>query len=650
MRTAKVLITLVFFGWALAYSVNDAIDAPTSHLDGAFQTASSLFRLDAGQLPGRDFLPYLGIGPTFILYPIFEAAGANLAASVIAAQFAVLTLGGLATATILHITWQNRSFTDSVAFGFGLFITLASVAPALPSSLIGWFDFGMHPGHSLRPIRAFAPYLLAALYCLCVTKIGNNELKQTFNGLLTGSILLWSNDYAIPSAGLFAVLSAMIAAVDKQLTVRAALIYLFSTIVSWALLLSLATLGHPIAILKYNFIDVAGDQWWLFGPYGEDARVFRLQQIGKLLSTLRITPLVVLGTTIALAIKTKSMHYVLASWLGLSLFAGGAVASIGGHLEIGYFDAFFFWGAMTLLALVGRMATAGVSLRWSRHGAVRHAKLACAFSMLLIAAVTSIGSWSILSRSASAAQRDTSRFYVAELGAYLDRDWVDYIDLARKTDSKRVIEEYWGLWSATRRIISACPTDSVISALGNTREIYRRELSEADVVISTRHSCSPIWQPWNLTHNYWFYEELLERWSTQEFSPNTVVWRKGNSVSPPQKVRSGVNDHAKSVEINAPEAGFYEVELEYSITGGKRLILMARNDLSFASDCDGYGSLAPGGRTVKYPVYISNPGPNSLPVKVIGSALDRLSLLSCVVHRIPFTTSDVLHLPGSLDK
>lgn len=75
---------------AAALSAQFSIDIPTKHLDGAFQTASGLFRLAAGQWPGEDFLPYLGLGPLFVLYPFFLLAGGDVAASEFAAWFTTL--------------------------------------------------------------------------------------------------------------------------------------------------------------------------------------------------------------------------------------------------------------------------------------------------------------------------------------------------------------------------------------------------------------------------------------------------------------------------------------------------------------------------------------------------------------------------------
>ena len=75
----KVLIYTAAISWIVLFltliiyqSLDTAINIPTNHLDGAFQTASGLFRIDSGQVPGRDFFPYLGVGPVLLIYPLLN--------------------------------------------------------------------------------------------------------------------------------------------------------------------------------------------------------------------------------------------------------------------------------------------------------------------------------------------------------------------------------------------------------------------------------------------------------------------------------------------------------------------------------------------------------------------------------------------------
>lgn len=97
------IIILSFLMWAIFYVMTTTINVPTFHLDGAFQMASGIFRFDSGQFPGKDFFPYLGIGPLFTLYPAFKASGQDIFASVFFAQFMTLISGGLSVSVIWHL-------------------------------------------------------------------------------------------------------------------------------------------------------------------------------------------------------------------------------------------------------------------------------------------------------------------------------------------------------------------------------------------------------------------------------------------------------------------------------------------------------------------------------------------------------------------
>jgi hypothetical protein len=576
--------------------------------------------------------------------------GANLSASVISAQFVTLIAGALSTALIFHLIWRPKSFCTSITTGAVLYMVPIAAATYFSFQLPGWIGFSISPGNSLRPIRALAPYLMVIGYYFFILKINNCRIKYVLCGILNALILLWSNDYAIPSAGLFALFVSLQSVRRKEFNLGNSLTYFFSVSASWIVLLSLATNGNPLALIKYNFLDVAKDQWWFFGPYGESSRVFSLQQVGRLFSEENQFPLVVLALIGILAIKTRYIEHALAFWIGLVLFAGGVVASVGGHLG-GYFGAFYFWGWMTLIATLAHFAWFATNKLFQQRIFERIILQIVLFAFLVGSAVAVLNSWSNYQSSLSNAKNDLDRFYVPELGGYLSQQWSGYISLIRNAESNQVIEEYWGLWSATRKIISAWPVDSVISALGSTRETAKNKLKDAHFLISTRYTTATEWQPWNLSQNYWFYEELIKNWTPYDLSPTTVVWIKdSNSKGEFKSTDCNVDKKSKRLVLNAPIVGFYELEMKYSLAGDGRFILMAKNNISFGADADGYVSLDPKGRVAKFPVYISQTGLSPLEIKITGTSAFDLELLGCDVHQIPMVNSNVLHVPGAFNE
>lgn len=300
-------------------SLKSAIDIPTFHLDGAFQTASGLFRLESGQAPGRDFFPYLGAGPLLLIFPFFKIAGGVLSASVFAAKFVTLTLGWIAVSVLWHLIFRPRTAIISFVGGAAVFIVTGLVARQL--NFTNPFSFGFEPGNSLRPIRAAIPYIVAIASYFLISRFKNGLKRNILAGILIGISLLWSNDFAIPTAGLFVVFYFLLFySKENSNWKKSAITLCFSAAISWALLLSLITFGHPFELIKYNLIDVATDQWWYFGPYGPSKRVFEIGQIFKLVSKENIFPLVVLLVASISAIKTKKIEHALVALIGLILY------------------------------------------------------------------------------------------------------------------------------------------------------------------------------------------------------------------------------------------------------------------------------------------------------------------------------------------
>ena len=184
-RAMAFAAVLSFLAWAAFYALWFTVDLPTTHLDGAFQSASSVYRLYAGYLPGRDFMPYLGIGPTFAIYPAFRVAGASLAASEFSTYLMTLVFSGLSISLLWHLILRPASFLTSIAAGasfLGLIVIAALFVPALRDA----FDHALTPGNSLRPIRTAAPSIAVAVYVLAIRPLASATGRTVLFGVATG--------------------------------------------------------------------------------------------------------------------------------------------------------------------------------------------------------------------------------------------------------------------------------------------------------------------------------------------------------------------------------------------------------------------------------------------------------------------------------
>jgi hypothetical protein len=624
----KFSIILCWLGWAAFYSLTASIDLPTMHLDGAFQTASGLYRLDAGQFPGKDFFPYLGIGPLFALYPFFKAFGANISASVFSAQFLVLLSGVLSTALIWQLIWRPKSFITSLVAGSLLFVAPIGIAYYFSIHFPPWMKFFVSPGGSLRPIRATAPFLVAIIFYLFIFRISIPRNKYIFSGLLTGSVFLWSNDFAITTACLFAFLIVASALHYNEFQKNNMILFIVFSVISWVTLITLTTHGHPIELLKYNFFDIAQDQWWYFGPYEEKMRIFSVEQLTRLLTHHNRKILLVLVLIALLAYRTKITELVLLLWVGVALFFGGVVASVGGHLENDYFGGFYFWGVLVALIVLFRFLWLGFKKIFPRILS-SESSYQFAFVMVILLGLSAylmIDSLNKYKLERNVAQSDPNRFFIPELGGYLPVDWQEYVALARASKDKVVFEEYWGIWSAILRIFPEWPVDSVIHALGRKRSKAKSKLNSAELIITTREDAFSQWIGWNMSQNYWFYQDLLQKWEPIANSPLTTIWRKGTSKQFVD-VACRVIDKDRFL-IDARNRGLIEVNIEYTSDKFRTLVLV-RNNLSFVG-LDGYVSINPKIGNALFPSFANNTGENIYDITILPSyKKSSFSLKSC---------------------
>lgn len=649
----KMILILIVLGWITYFAKVQGIYIPISHLDGYFQTASGLYRLDSGQFPGKDFLPYLGIGPLFLIYPFFKILGANISASVVASQFVVLLLAWLFISILWQLLCKPRSFLTSLAIG-GFFLLcfyqailflspyFVSTEPTSPTDTgpyIWQIAQNIKAGSSLRAIRASLPTLVAFIYYLLILKIKKPSIKYLLSGFLAGATLLWSNDYAIPTSFLFVIFVFFIAYFRCELNAKNGIFFIITFILSWSALITLATQNHVFDLLSYNFRDVAYDQWWYFAPYTEVARLLHIGDIKKLFYLYCIPSYILVIVYTYLFFKRHAIEYALIAWIGLALFCGGALSCIGGHVSIFYFGAFIYWGFLVITILICRFLW-NRALHLFTKEKDKSFTLAC--TMLLALAISSmmlVGQYNIYQGGLKVAQNKDKYFYVHELGGYLDNEWKGYVQLARESKSKKTIEEYWGIWSAITRTPSLWPVDSAIHALGKVREQAQLALSHADILISSNTNfyplaISPKWQAWSYTANFWFYEEIMKNRNLVGISPTTFIWIKNNSAIEWPAIQCLIDSQTNTVTVQAPHSGHYAIQISYQLAGSGRTLLLFKSDVT--NPVEGYVSINPTGKQATFPLYFEQAGQQQIQPKVLGREIFNLKILQCEANAIDF--------------
>ena len=663
-RPALLIVVLLFADVTLAviFGLARSIDIPTLHLDGAYQTASGLYRLADGQWPGKDFYPYLGMGPTYFLYSIFVLAGGHVAASVFAAHVATACAAGFSVGLIGALTARSQRVLTGVLLGSLFLCTVIFLYPKLPPQLIE----RLTPGNSLRPIRAFVPYLSAvAAWVLLSLRLGP-AVMYSLIGVVAGATALWSNDFGVPTAMLLLLLSLLWAFHTGDLSLKVGAACLGAALLVASIGLAVATNGHGIDLLKYSFVDVRHDQYWYFGPWLPEFRVFSFSDLIEKLflrsyfeGYVRVRPEIdwwglVLVWVGLITIRKPSLENFLLLFLGLSLLGGGLVATVGGH-RAGYLTAFIFWCQVTFVtgaaALLLRAAIRIVREAHFEQQWIARAGIAVSGVLLLALLFIAIWSAAVDYRAArKEARTDPHRFLVPELGGYLPVEWKSHIDRARASKDTLVLEEYWGLRGSVTRKHGAVPVDSVIHALGATRSTFGDAIRRLpELVITTPRSASPEWQPWNVSFNWWFYQPLLQNYRPTKTSPTTLVWEKTRTsqatIWPEANCKVAASAASPGFIVSAPSEGYYEVTLDYQFDRlSSTSLLLVRNDLNYAAGGGGYISLDPRASASTFPVAIFQPGESIFDFRLVTAKDDfsRLRIHRCAAKKILFEDKEVL--------
>lgn len=619
---AALLVALVVLDLVvpLAYARQAQRIVPTFHLDGSFQTASGLFRLSDGQWPGKDFFPYLGIGPVLTLFPVYALRGSNLAATVFSSRFMTLVCLQLIFAVLAMLAFRRRSawlaawaaaIPMLVIEGANAWNQLSTVDSTCGGCL-GLVAVAGDPGNSLRPIRAFAPYLLAGIAYLILRSQRGRRTQALVVGAAAGVVAaLWSNDYALVSGGLLLLaVSFHWLRTPGERRLRSLVLMWGAAALGFLVSGFAATAGHFVQYLQYNFVDVRDDQFWYFWPWDESTRVYSLGDLLRIMSGERaILALVLVIVVFLYAVVRRDLGWLLIAYVGGVLLMGGVIGTVGGHAG-NYFWAFVLWGYIVVGIAMARVVTVAFlravrtdpspsAGRWWETG------LRAGLAVLVVVSLVVVDRSAVRNERASGAQlaSDSSQVYVPQLGGYIDKAFLPQLRAVRG-QTQGVVEEYMGLAGAIDGPRRDLPVDSVIAALGSQRKVFAAEMARhPDMVVTSAPSMSD-WVTWNLSANWWFYRTLFKSYAPVQTSPTTLLWRP---ATPTTWSSVPCTISGSTVELTVPAAGIYELTLNYRGPGtGARAFTMVQNNINL-EDPRTMVALDPGARTQQLPVAVQNP-------------------------------------------
>jgi hypothetical protein len=420
------------------------------------------------------------------------------------------------------------------------------------------------------------------------------------------------------------------------------------------LIISFVTAGHPLEIINYNFLDVAKDQWWYFGPYEERYRIFEIREIHKIFSIEICFALSILIFTFLKVIQKKSIEYFFLLFLGLISLGGGIIPSLGGHVGLYYFQSFDFWAATTAtIAFLRFFQIYLTKILLKNEILLSTLKNIFLIAIFLFCALKVVNERNDYFDLYISNKKGNSKIFVKELGGFLGIEWKSYIDYVKLNKNSKILEDYWGLFSSINKKSSSIPVDSIIHALGGVRHLVKSDIEKNDLIVTTRYSFSDLWQPWSVSQNFWFYEELFLSWKPEFLSPNSIVWSKLKNPRDLQIVECVVSDDKTSFYLKTNKKGYYSVDLNYKVTGDrlKRNLVLLKNNFSYPyrkysnnRNTAGFVSLPPQSSSIKVPVLILEDSSNNFYSKIFGYKNTKFVIESCNAKTIKINNENVLPL------
>jgi hypothetical protein len=532
VRAAQAFLAV----WVLAYLVQAlkaALWFDGVPDNGAFQIFDPLRRIAAGQVGGRDFIFFHGIGVPYLHYPLFALFGKSLIASELSRHLISIGLFVLSLAAFVRVTMRRASHR-----WIG-----AALAVLFMETLFPW---GAAPGHSLVPARSTMPVfafaalqlpirdwtkailtgLCAAIGFACGTEHGISLVVAL--GLVTGLTLAQAL-FGNRTLGRIALLNARFATIALATAATAA------ALVFWLLC---GADGAKKAIL-YNLVDLPADQFWFFGspplPYWSHWR--------ELISNHHVI-MCLLPYCFALAILG---YIVLQSW---------------NHpLNLGR-----DWQALTILMLVYGVLT-GIPMlgALSRHYAFPLARTLALTGLLVFANApppnvfrkwvsTRLQEWPITGLSFMAAcviaagalalnsavlttglirhlRRDTFAY-----SRFLDRKWDSFMaDATSLIDSrrKRGAVSLWSVYSSMLEShygIFHPAEDYLIHAVGPRRwRNYLATFERTNPEFVQTRTQSFDFQEWQQNERWEFFEAVLDNYTPLKVVGHALIWQRADA-------------------------------------------------------------------------------------------------------------------------
>ena len=589
MDRAAAVVPFIFPIYILIHASVTAFSAVVPFrgdpIDGAFQIFDPLRRIAAGQIPGVDFQFYHGILVPFVHYPLFALLGKTIFASELSRHF--VSLGAfVASLYFLCLAYTRKLGAAATLSTLAVLLLLVSGAYGL-----------IYPGVSLPGLRSTPPLILFAIL-LCDLEAVRAAAAL---GLVAALAVVTSTEHGSAVILAFVVAAAIFAARNGGFVRcwRPALAFIISLAIGLAVFLGwLSHVRGILSILRYNFVDVPKDQYWLFGspPAKAPASLADLFADPRVWAPLVVTLILFLASLIAVVRRpAKSMSELPYLGAAMMLYALLTFTSYLARYSPEYsFPAIRI--CSVYLVLVAPSFGAPFVARLRSGAPAKTASVHIAVAVLAICFVAfRTNDLDISGLRAQIAALNSRHWQPA-----LDLNWQTYLNTADALMPDAAGKTIWATYSGLLHDHFGQfnpSTDYIIHVLGpQCREEYLRRFRQVrPTYVETLPSGGEfIWEEW-LHNTFWdFYQELLLNYTRKGVTNHSVIWERKSSGTATLRTAGVVAEgHLKGpVSLPAlPEAFGPEqllvVEMEYETRNPWRWLPIIGRSPRFVVHWDG---------------------------------------------------------------
>ena len=522
-----VLISICFAGMYAFVSTDNSNFFP---LNGDFQNYNPARRFLDGQIPFKDFSVYLGCGQMLLDALGLLVVGNTFTNSLIVMRFFSGIIFFIFVYAISYLISHSHKYSSLLSAAL-LGLTLIYKFCANRSIL--------EPGNSARLIRCGILAIELALILTAISVIWKKDIIQDKKviftsiaiGLITGSGIIWSNDYGVASALCvsFCYAIAVIKIAQKFSTVLInAGVYIVSVLTGFFAAVLIITRGS-VGSYFYNTISASSFQKWYYKM--DDYNAYRFFDV-----EVKIVYLfggILLLYAFFLFLRSKTLEDIFKNSLSCSIFATTLFASHLYHLVSGnsstlglslvvslYAISYILFNAIQLLRKKELLSKKS-NCRFLRKGNLELVALGLCVLLLLTQ-----GGYKIYNN----ANGDRSSKYLGnDIDGNMSKELADPILKAVEiTGEEKIFSTYASAIEVYRGEFQPTGFDYIIHALGDeNRQKYLDTFKNGDYKYAiTSATRLTDYEYWIKNANWFFYRELCSEYVPTYDNNKWIIWTK----------------------------------------------------------------------------------------------------------------------------